>query len=213
MYLYIDIDVFMYIYIYICVYIRVYVYCYMYTTWSSSISIPPTLTLPAAIHATMALHSFWIKNFPESRWKFVNRSRCPLGYKPCEHRKIESSLILSCGVHRPYIQVDIGYNYQNTDFFFPNLFKAQTFFETEPLTLSCRTQVSLSLAKLTESLSIRPITKHRSSREKWRKCISVTGSLRGQAQVRPKDKLDEACTNADDRMMLVQHCSGDRVMS
>jgi len=27
------------------------------------------------------------------------------------------------------------------------------------------------------------------------------------------DKLDEACTNADDRMMLVKHCSGDRVMS
>jgi len=51
------------------------------------------------------------------------------------------------------------------------------------------------------------------SREKLRKCISVTGSLRGQAQVRPIDKLDEACTNADDRMIHVQHCSGDRVMS
>ena len=51
------------------------------------------------------------------------------------------------------------------------------------------------------------------SREKWRKCIFVTGSLRGQAQVGPIDKLDEACTNADDRMMLVQHCSADRVMS
>jgi len=51
------------------------------------------------------------------------------------------------------------------------------------------------------------------SREKWRKYISVTGSLRGQAQVRPIDKLDEACTNADDWMMLVQHRSGDRVMS
>ena len=57
------------------------------------------------------------------------------------------------------------------------------------------------------------------SREKWRKCISVTGNLRGQgklrgqAQVRPIDKLDEACTNADDQMMLVQHRSGDRVMS
>jgi len=49
--------------------------------------------------------------------------------------------------------------------------------------------------------------------EKWRKYISVTGSLRGQAQVRPIDKVDEACTNADDQMMLVQHCSGDRVMS
>jgi len=52
----------------------------------------------------------------------------------------------------------------------------------------------------------------KNSREKWQKCISVTGNLRGQAQVRPKDKLDEAYTNADDRMMLVQHCSGDRVM-
>jgi len=27
------------------------------------------------------------------------------------------------------------------------------------------------------------------------------------------DKLDEARTNADDQMMLVQHYSGDRVMS
>jgi len=51
------------------------------------------------------------------------------------------------------------------------------------------------------------------SREKWRKCLSVMGKLRGQARVRPVDKTDEACTNADDRMMLVQHCSGDRVMS
>jgi len=39
------------------------------------------------------------------------------------------------------------------------------------------------------------------------------GSLRGQAQVRPIEKLDESCTNAEDRMMLVQHCSADRVMS
>ena len=53
----------------------------------------------------------------------------------------------------------------------------------------------------------------KNSREKWRKCISVTGSLRGQAQVRPIDQLDEARTNADDQMMLVQHYSGDRVMS
>jgi len=51
------------------------------------------------------------------------------------------------------------------------------------------------------------------SREKWQKCTSVTGSLRGQAQVRPINKLDEACTNADDQMMLVQHRIGDRVMS
>jgi hypothetical protein len=27
------------------------------------------------------------------------------------------------------------------------------------------------------------------------------------------NKLDEVCTNADDRMMLVRHRSGDRVMS
>jgi len=56
-------------------------------------------------------------------------------------------------------------------------------------------------------------TTDKDAREKWRKCISVTGSLRGQAQVRPIDKLDETCTNTDDRMILVQHCSGDRVMS
>jgi len=31
--------------------------------------------------------------------------------------------------------------------------------------------------------------------------------------MRPIDKLDEACTNADDQMMLVQHLSGDHVMS
>jgi len=39
------------------------------------------------------------------------------------------------------------------------------------------------------------------------------GSLRGQAQVRPIDKLDEACTNTDDQILLVQHRSGDHVMS
>jgi len=32
-------------------------------------------------------------------------------------------------------------------------------------------------------------------------------------RVQTIDKLDEACTNADDRMMLVRHRSGDRVMS
>jgi len=32
-------------------------------------------------------------------------------------------------------------------------------------------------------------------------------------QVQLIDKLDETCTNAEDRMMLVQHRSGDRVMS
>jgi len=36
--------------------------------------------------------------------------------------------------------------------------------------------------------------------------------VRGQARVRSIDKLDEACTNADDQMMLVRHCSGDRIM-
>ena len=35
----------------------------------------------------------------------------------------------------------------------------------------------------------------------------------GQARAQIIDKLDEACTNGDDRMMLVQHSSGDRVMS
>jgi len=32
-------------------------------------------------------------------------------------------------------------------------------------------------------------------------------------RVRTIDKLDEACTYADDWMMLVRHRSGDRVMS
>ena len=44
-----------------------------------------------------------------------NRSWCPLCYKPCEHRKIESSFILSCGVHKAYSQVDISYDYHNED--------------------------------------------------------------------------------------------------
>ena len=35
----------------------------------------------------------------------------------------------------------------------------------------------------------------------------------GQARVWTIDKLDEARTNVDDQMMLVQHYSGDRVMS
>jgi len=34
-----------------------------------------------------------------------------------------------------------------------------------------------------------------------------------QAWVRPMDEVDEACTNTDDRMMLVKHHSGDRVVS
>ena len=48
---------------------------------------------------------------------------------------------------------------------------------------------------------------------KWRKRISLTGSLRWPSASATIDKLDEACTNGDDRMMLVQHSSGDRVMS
>jgi hypothetical protein len=48
---------------------------------------------------------------------------------------------------------------------------------------------------------------------KWRKWNFGTGSLRGQVRVRPIDKLDEACTNADDRMMLVQYRSGHRLLS
>ena len=49
---------------------------------------------------------------------------------------------------------------------------------------------------------------------KWQqKWIFVEGEIRGQARVRTIDKLDEARTNADDQMMLVQHYSGDRVMS
>ena len=43
--------------------------------------------------------------------------------------------------------------------------------------------------------------------------ISGEGEIRGQARVWTIDKLDEAHTNADDQMMLVQHYSGDRVMS
>ena len=38
----------------------------------------------------------------------------------------------------------------------------------------------------------------KNSREKWRKYISWMGKLRGQARVRPIDKMDEVCTNADD---------------
>jgi len=43
--------------------------------------------------------------------------------------------------------------------------------------------------------------------------LFVEVELRGQARVRLIDKLDEACTNADDQMMLVRHRSGNRVMS
>jgi len=39
------------------------------------------------------------------------------------------------------------------------------------------------------------------------------GSLRGQARVLHINKLDKACTNADDWMILVQHRSGDRFIS
>jgi len=41
----------------------------------------------------------------------------------------------------------------------------------------------------------------------------VEGEIRVQARVWTIDELDEARTNADDQMMLVQHYSGDRVMS
>jgi len=41
----------------------------------------------------------------------------------------------------------------------------------------------------------------------------VESEIRGHARVWTIDKLDEARTNADDQMMLMQHCSGDRVMS
>jgi len=41
----------------------------------------------------------------------------------------------------------------------------------------------------------------------------VQGEIRGHARVWTIDKLDEARTNADDQMMLVQHYSGDHVMS
>jgi len=41
----------------------------------------------------------------------------------------------------------------------------------------------------------------------------VEDEVHGQAQVRTIDKLDEACTNADDRMMIRRHRSGDCVMS
>jgi len=36
----------------------------------------------------------------------------------------------------------------------------------------------------------------------------ILDEVTGQARVRPTDKQDEACTNADDRMMLVRHRSG-----
>ena len=45
------------------------------------------------------------------------------------------------------------------------------------------------------------------------KKIFVEGEIRGHARVWTIDKLEEARTNADDQMMLVQHYSGDRVMS
>jgi len=32
-------------------------------------------------------------------------------------------------------------------------------------------------------------------------------------RVRPIDKLNEACTNAEDRIILVQYCGGDCAMS
>jgi len=41
----------------------------------------------------------------------------------------------------------------------------------------------------------------------------VEGEIRGHARVWTIDKLDEARANANDQMMLVQHYSGDRVLS
>ena len=41
----------------------------------------------------------------------------------------------------------------------------------------------------------------------------VEGEIRSHARVWTINKLDETRTNADDQMMLVQHYSGDRVMS
>jgi len=55
--------------------------------------------------------------------------------------------------------------------------------------------------------------KRKSPRKPWRKWILVEDEVCGQSRVGPIDKLDEACTNMDDRMMFVQHRSGDRVMS
>ena len=43
--------------------------------------------------------------------------------------------------------------------------------------------------------------------------IELCDEVCGQARVRTIDKLDEACHNADDQMMLVRHRSGDHFMS
>ena len=43
--------------------------------------------------------------------------------------------------------------------------------------------------------------------------ISQEASTVATFRVRTIDKMDEACTNADDRMTLVRHCSGERFMS
>jgi len=53
----------------------------------------------------------------------------------------------------------------------------------------------------------------KSPRKPWRKINFVEGELRGQARVQLIHKLNEACTNADDQMMLVRHRSGNRVIS
>jgi len=54
--------------------------------------------------------------------------------------------------------------------------------------------------------------------ENWRKKMAeieflMKWSLVATFRVRTIDKLDAACTNADDRIMPVRHRSGDRVMS
>ena len=50
-------------------------------------------------------------------------------------------------------------------------------------------------------------------RKPWQKNNFVEGKLRGQARAQLIHKLNEACTNADDRTMLVRHRSSDCVMS
>jgi hypothetical protein len=54
--------------------------------------------------------------------------------------------------------------------------------------------------------------------ENWRKKMAeieflMKWSLVATFRVQTIDKLDAACTNADDRIMPVRHRSGDRVMS
>jgi len=50
-------------------------------------------------------------------------------------------------------------------------------------------------------------------RKTWWKYNFVEDEVSGQARVQHINNLDEACTNADDRIMIVQYRSGDCVMS